>query len=34
MPVVFRQSGLRTILKTVAESRELILKAWHEHFGS
>ncbi len=30
----FNSRELATILQTVTENRELILRAWHEHFGN
>lgn len=30
----FKPRELSNILKAVAENRNLILKAWHEHFGN
>ena len=30
----FNPRQLSTILRTVAENRALILKAWHDHFGN
>lgn len=30
----FNASELAAILRIVAESREAILRAWHEHFGN
>ncbi len=30
----FKPRELSNILKTVAENRDLIRKAWHEHFGN
>jgi hypothetical protein len=30
----FKPRELSNILKAVAENRELIRKAWHEHFGN
>ena len=30
----FNPRELSNILRTVAENRDLILKAWHEHFGN
>jgi len=30
----FNPRELSTILKAVAENRDLILRAWHDHFGN
>ena len=30
----FNPRQLSTILRTVADNRDLLLKAWHDHFGN